>query len=400
MKANGIRQRAEGVCVGAGRVRSLSTARAGNPSQGRAARLPLLIFALCLLPFALTSAACGKRRPPLPPIENVPQRTELLSGVQRGNQVILSWPAPRRNAPDESVQSIRRVDVYRLAEAVDDPLPLTEEEFSARATLIGSVPPEQVGKAADTLSYTDELSLSEPVRLRYAVRYVNAAGQRASFSNFLLIEPAASVSRPPAVADTPEVREDAIVLRWEAPAANVDDTRPANILGYNIYRSARSQNEPAQLPLNARPVNATSFADQTFAFGEEYVYVVRAVSLGTGGEPVESLNSNAVSVKPADTFPPAAPSNLIVVASPTPLRISVFFAANQERDIAGYNLYRSTDPALPLDQWTKLTRSLLDRTTYQDEAVQSGRRYYYYVTAVDTSGNTSKPSDVQSDTVP
>src|SRR5215207_1929405 len=159
----------------------------------------LSIFAFCLLSVALTLSACGKRRPPQPPVEGIPQRTALLSGVQRGNRVILNWPAPRRNASDVSVQSIRRVDVYRLAEAVDDPLPLTEEEFSARANLIGSVTPEQLAEAKDTLGYTDELSLSEPVRLRYAVRYVNAAGQRASFSNFLLIEPAASVSQPPFV---------------------------------------------------------------------------------------------------------------------------------------------------------------------------------------------------------
>jgi hypothetical protein len=344
--------------------------------------------------------ACGKRRPPLPPVENVPQRTELLSGVQRGNQVILSWPAPRRNAADESVQSIRRVDVYRLAEAVDDPLPLTEEEFSARSTLIGSVAFEQLGRNAGTISYTDELSLNEPVRLRYAVRYVNAAGQRASFSNFLLIEPAASVSQPPFVNPNPLVRENAIVVRWEAPSANVDNTKPANLLGYNVYRSARSQNEPAQTPLNSRPINATSFSDQSFVFGEEYVYVVRAVSLGTGGEPVESLNSNAVDIKPLDTFPPAPPSGLTVVASPVPLRVSIFFAANQERDVAGYNLYRSTDTDLPKELWTKLNRNLLDRTTYQDEAVQSGKRYFYYVTAVDASGNISKPSEVASDTVP
>src|ERR671921_769623 len=95
--------------------------------------------------------------PPLPPVERVPQRTELLSGVQRGNLVILSWPAPRRNASDESVQSIRRVDVYRLAEGVDDPLPLTEEEFSARATLVGSVSYEDIQRAKETLSYSDEL---------------------------------------------------------------------------------------------------------------------------------------------------------------------------------------------------------------------------------------------------
>jgi hypothetical protein len=385
MQIQGARRKAKGESVDA--LRTLNSSS-------------LLISAVCLLTFAVAFSACGKRRPPQPPIESVPQRTELLSGVQRGNQVILNWPAPRRNASDESVQSIRRVDIYRLAEAVNDPLPLTEEEFSARANLIGSVTSEQIAESRETLAYTDELSLSEPVRLRYAVRYVNAAGQRASFSNFLLIEPAASVSQPPSISQTPEVKENAIIVRWEAPIANVDNTRPANLLGYNVYRSARSQNEPAQTPLNSRPVNALSFADQNFAFGEEYVYVVRAVSLGTGGEPVESLNSNSVEVKPTDNFEPAPPEGLTVAAAPTPLRVSVFFAANQERDIAGYNLYRSTDPDIPKNQWTKLNRTLLERTTFQDEAVKSGQRYFYYVEAVDKAGNVSKPSKVESDLVP
>jgi hypothetical protein len=373
----------------------------GEGVGARAARgFSFLIFACCLLSFAFLSAACGKRHPPLPPVERVPQRTELLSGVQRGNRVILSWPAPRRNASDESVQSIRRVDVYRLAEAVGDPLPLTEEEFSARATLVGSVGEEQITRAADALEYTDELSLSEPVRLRYAVRYVNAAGQRASFSNFLLIEPAASVSLPPVVAPSPEVLENAITVRWDAPDANVDGTRPANLLGYNVYRSSGSQNEPAQTPLNTRPVSANSFADQAFKFGEEYVYVVRAVSLGTGGEPVESLNSNAVTARPADVFPPAPPTGLTAAASPSPLRISVFFAANQERDVVGYDLFRSNDPDLPKGSWTKLNREPLQRTTFQDEAVRSGQKYFYYVVAIDAAGNVSRPSEVQSETAP
>jgi hypothetical protein len=67
----------------------------------------------------------------------------------------------------------------------------------------------------------------------------------------------------------------------------------------------------------------------------------------------------------------------------------------------GYNLYRSTDPALPKERWTKINRNLLDRTTFQDDNVQPGGvRYYYYVKAVDNAGNTSDPSDVASDTTP
>jgi hypothetical protein len=356
-------------------------------------------FAFLLLPFALTFSACGKRRPPLPPVEGVPQRTELLSGAQRGNQVILSWPAPARNASDESVQSIRRIDIYRLAEPVDAPLPLTEEEFGSRSTLIGSVTYETIQTSGATLNYIDELTLSEPVRLRYALRYVNAAGQRASFSNFLLVEPAARVSQPPALGEQPSVSESAINVRWQAPTANVDGSTPPNLLGYNIYRTTRSQNEPGQTPLNGdRPLTTTQYADQSFNFGEEYVYVVRAVSLGTGGQPVESLNSNAVTVAPRDIFPPAPPSGLS--SGPAPGRISIFFAANPERDVAGYNIYRSTDPDAPRQSWTKLNRDLLERTTFQDDTVQSGVKYYYYLTAVDAAGNVSQPSEIVSETAP
>ncbi|MGB8506784.1 MAG: hypothetical protein WCD76_00130 [Pyrinomonadaceae bacterium] len=299
------------------------------------------------------------------------------------------------------MQSIRRVDVYRLAEGIKDPLPLTEEEFSARATLIGSVPFEVIQRAGESISYVDELALVEPVRLRYAVRYVNAAGQRASFSNFLLVEPAVSVSQPPLLNSSPTVDENAVTIRWQAPAENVDGTRPANLLGYNIYRSTLAQNTPAQIPLNAAPLTVTQFADQTFNFSEEYIYLVRAVSLGTGGAPVESLNSNAITVNPVDTFPPTAPTGITAAASAgAPARISLFFIANPERDVAGYNIYRSTDPNLPKENWTKLNRTPLERTAFQDDAVQSGVKYFYYLTAVDRTGNTSQPSDVVSDTLP
>ena len=166
--------------------------------------LLVFTFAFCLLPFALFLAGCGKRRPPLPPIERVQQRTELLSGVQRGNQVILSWPAPLRNAPSGSVQSIRRIDVYRLAEKPRAPLGLTEEGFGSRSTLIGSVTYDEIKEApGGVLTYADTLELAgEPTRLRYAIRYVNASGQRAAFSNFLLIEPAARIAQPPTIIAT------------------------------------------------------------------------------------------------------------------------------------------------------------------------------------------------------
>ena len=359
----------------------------------------LLVLAL-LLPGTMVVANCGKRRPPLPPIERVQQRTELLSGVQRGNQVILSWPAPRRNASDGSVQSIRRIDVYRLAEKPRAPLGLTEEEFAARSTLIGSVTYDEIKNATDVLTYADTLELAgEPARLRYAVRYVNASGQRAAFSNFLLLEPAARIAQPPTMITTgKEVGEDAITISWQPPAANIDGSTPVNLLGYNVYRVEQSEDLNSQTPINDSLVSETQYRDKNFKFGDSYRYVVRSVSLGTEGAQVESLNSNSISVSPRDVFPPSAPASITVAAAPG--RLSIFFPANPEGDIAGYNIYRSIDPDLPKDKWNKLSPALLTRTTFQDEKVESGKRYYYYLTAVDQAGNVSPPSEAVSETVP
>jgi fibronectin type 3 domain-containing protein len=343
---------------------------------------------------------CGKRRPPLPPVERIPQRTEKLTGAQRGNQVILTWPAPLRNAAEGSVQSIRRVDVYRVAEKPKAPLSMTEDEFAARATLIGSVNYEEIKKAGDNLTYTDTLELAgEPARLRYAVRYVNAADQSAAFSNFFLMEPAPKVAEAPTIIKTGnEYSETANTITWEAPKQNTDGSTPVNLLGYNIYRTDAAQPETSKNPLNLEPITATQYEDKKFKFGDKYVYVVRSVSLGTEGKPVESRDSNSIQLAPVDTYPPAAPEKPTV--GPAPGRLSVFWVANSEPDLAGYYVYRSTDPNLAKDKWTKLTPTLYSKTTFTDENVEAGKTYYYYVVAVDKTGNVSSLSDVASETVP
>ena len=254
--------------------------------------------------------------------------------------------------------------------------------------------------AGETLTYTDTLELAgEPARLRYALRYVNASGQRAAFSNFLVIEPAARIALPPTLLTTgKEISEDAITISWQPPVTNIDGSIPVNLLGYNVYRTDESQSETSEAPINSALVSGTQYVDRNFKFGDSYRYIVRSVSLGTEGAQVESLNSNAITIAPRDIFPPSAPDNITIGASFG--RLSIFFPANPEPDIAGYNIYRSTDPNLPKESWNKLNPTLLTTTTYQDEKVETGKKYYYYLTAVDRAGNVSRPSEVVSETVP
>ncbi|HEY8560575.1 MAG TPA: hypothetical protein VIL74_09390 [Pyrinomonadaceae bacterium] len=300
-----------------------------------------------------------------------------------------------RNASDGSLLNISRADIYRLTETANSPSTISEEEFASRSTLISTIPISDADFALKRMTFEDTLSFAgQPARIRYAIRFANATGQKAGFSNFLVIEPTAKVAESAAEL-TAAVSQNSITVRWTPPTRNVDGSTPANILGFNIYRT-EANGAPRQL--NRAPLTANEFADATFEFEKNYAYLVRTVSLGINGEPVESADSNQVKVLPKDIFPPASPTAVTVAASPS--TVSIFFASNIENDVAGYRVYRSTDPNIPKSEWGLVTKQLLTTNTFQDTDVESGRTYFYYLTAVDKFGNASAPSEEVNETVP
>lgn len=348
-------------------------------------------FICCAL---LMTLCCGKRKPPLPPVDRVDQRMEI-SGFQKGEQVILTLTIPARNAPGGNILNITRADVYRLAEPLSEPSTLSEQEFASSSTLIASIPITNADFAKKQLTFIDTLEFTgQAARLRYAVRFVNESGQKAAFSNYFLIEPTTKTAGNPKNL-TVELGKEAIILRWEKPLANVDNSQPANILGYNVYRTSESTESTL---LNSGVVTSQLFSDKFFDFGKSYKYFVRAVSLGNNSEPIESANSNTVEILPKDIFAPSPPSAVTIAAAPN--NLSIFFAVNPEKDIAGYRIYRSTNLDQPKAMWELLTPQMILTNTFQDTKVESGKTYYYYLTAIDKAGNISEPSEVFSETAP
>lgn len=355
----------------------------------------LRLLILVVSASGLMVAACGKRGDPVPPRDRVSQKA-TISGFQRGNRIRIDWKMPQNNAGKGSILNIDRIDIYRLAEPVTSSQALSEAEFASRAQTIATLRINDDDFGGKTLSYDDSIEFSsQGVRLRYAVRFANAAGQKAAFSNFLLIEPDRRVANVP-VDLRAIVSQESVQLAWTAPSSNIDGSSPASILGYNIYRTS-SASVPAKM-LNRSPVVNTSFDDEFFEFGKKYLYFVRAVSIGTKAEPVESLESNIVEIVPKDTFAPTPPSAITIAAAPA--NIAIFFAINPEKDIAGYRIYRSTDPSLEQNKWELISPDPLRTNTFQDRRVESGKTYFYYIVAIDNAGNISAPSIVVSDTAP
>jgi hypothetical protein len=122
----------------------------------------------------------------------------------------------------------------------------------------------------------------------------------------------------------------------------------------------------------------TSYSITNLQNGTRYYATVMAVdSAGHEGYPAPEQSA----VPGLVPFPPAN-----VVALPTYYGMAFTWLTNRERDLAGYNLYRSTVSG---SGYERVNSALIADTTFRDSGLQSDTMYYYVVTAVDTTGNES-----------
>ncbi len=337
-------------------------------------------------------AACGKVGDPLPPIPRAPIVVSELAAIQQGTNIVLSFPVTRtpRSMP------LGHIAIYRLVEPANAPMGLSPEEFSTRASLIAEVPGKTVPASRSTITYQDAIPLSpnqQAVRYRYSVRLVATNGLAADFSNYAILTPLTEIAKP-GKSVTATVSQNEIALSWTAPAENETGTRPANVSGYNIYRT----HDGTRTRLNSQLLKESQYLDRSFQFGTAYQYAVRALSQpAAGGDPIESNESEPLVLTPKDTFAPGAPDSIKIASING--TVSMFWPSNPAADLAGYYIYRSESANLEPARWTKLTPRVHTPTTYHDERVTVGKTYYYQISAVDLSGNESARSTIVSETV-
>ncbi|HSE98675.1 MAG TPA: hypothetical protein VLD57_10460 [Blastocatellia bacterium] len=348
---------------------------------------------------AAAGLSCGKVGAPVPPAR-IRDRTTELAAVQRGSIVLLSWPAPALTDQESSASYIDRVNIYRLVERRDEEPVLDPDLYEESAQLIGFIDRDTLESLVEdtgSLQFSDALDLSQPLansRLRYAIRYVNKRGQNSIFSNTVAMEPVAGVAMPPTSLTARDEAQDRVVISWTAPAANVDGSSPASVVGYNIYRRT-AKREAGGKTLNSEPITKTSFIDQNFQYQVDYAYVVRTLSQGTEGL-IESADSETVVFKPVDQFAPASPDPVSIASAGGV--ISLFWPSSDARDVIGYNVYRAETADAGVNDWVRLTDQPVTAVTFRDEKVVHDRRYYYRVTAIDRFNNESDPSRVVSET--
>jgi hypothetical protein len=141
--------------------------------------------------------------------------------------------------------------------------------------------------------------------------------------------------------------------------------------------------------------------DRTALRGQRYLYRaqrVRIIELSGEAFELRGEVSSPVTLTMTDSFPPAAPSGLAAIPGlqGNAAVIDLSWQANVEVDVAGYNVYRRRGSS---GSFERLTAKPVLGPAFSDTNAVAGDACTYRVTAIDSTGNESSPSNEVTETV-
>ncbi len=362
--------------------------------------LPKLVLSV------LTTASfvgCGSPGAPLPPSLNLPRPVSDLRGVRKGNKVRLAWTVPNETTDHQKIREVVRTKICRDVQAVisDCGHPLAELSNPQPATK--TTKNSSTTKTAVHANYEDLIPESlqaknSSAQIVYAVLTSNDRGKSAGLSNQVSV-PAAPTLPPPANF-TAQVKADGILLSWADP-----DRRATQGLAYKYRFYRRAEGSDTEIVAGELPLDApgpTQFLDKNFEWEQKYLYRATIVTLVKAGaadsSEVEGEDSTPIEVFAPDIFPPAVPSGLEAVFTNAGNQsfMDLIWTPHTDADLAGYNVYRKQEG----EEAIRLNSELIKVSSFRDSAISPGRKYFYYVSAVDVRGNESGRSEEASESVP
>jgi hypothetical protein len=344
--------------------------------------------------------ACAAQGPPRPPRVQVPERVRDLVVRQVGRSLELSFTPPALATDGEGLTKPLEVEIFREITVRGTAQSNSNSAISAPTTSSPWVALEASGLArlapGQKVVYVDRLSESQfasllESTLSYRVRALTRGFRgRAILSEVsnraaaTLLDVAGRVLNL-SVAPT----EKALSLSWQAPTRALSGAPVAHLAGYRVYRNEKPKPDSFNVIGESKD---PALLDPHFEFGRTYSYKVRAV-FKQGTQEAESEDAEPVELTPKDIFPPQTPQGLTALY--TVGAVELIWNANLEPDLAGYNVYRRQD-GKPSQ---RVNKDLVRTPIYRDPAIEAQGHYFYRVTAVDLSGNESKPStETQADT--
>jgi hypothetical protein len=195
--------------------------------------------------------------------------------------------------------------------------------------------------------------------------------------------------------------ETAFQLTWENPeglrlpiqrtitealaaAEDLIVSRPLVTMGpaqtYRVYEMPAEDAPPSAAvgPVNALPIEGTTFEDPRLQFGVPRCYALRAVEQRSNVA-LESRLSPVTCLTARDIYPPLAPTGLVAVGSEG--GISLIWEPSTAADVAGYLVLRGA----PGEALRPVVEAPVAEATYRDTTTEAGVMYEYAVVAVDNA---------------
>ncbi|MGQ9617440.1 MAG: fibronectin type III domain-containing protein [Candidatus Aminicenantia bacterium] len=315
-----------------------------------------IFFAILLI------SSCGVKGPPLPPVVKSLVPIENVRIFQKGDLVIANFSIPETYS-DRTLLKVKKVRIYFNFYSSDGMVGTKKFRREALKEVI------ELRKEERNAIFQRKIEKNSK-KFLFQVEYWDSYNKKSQLSKifeFLVKKPL-----PPPKDLTAEAKEDGIYLRWEAE-------KELKYSGFFLYFSEGKEFRK----INDEPFSKNEFVFKDFSWDMNYRFKVS----GIYEKLYESEDSEEVSIKPVDIFPPPPPSNLIAI--PEEGFILLKWENVDCKDFEKYNVYRIEDGKRVL-----LTSEGVKENRFEDRSGEHGKIYSYFVTAVDRKGNESKSSNI------
>lgn len=288
----------------------------------------------------------------------IPETVQDLGGFQRGDAVLLQFTVPQKTTEDLLLKAPPEIELR----AGENP----RGGFDMGAWLAGSerLPPPELREGTARLSVPARAWTGK--EMVFGVRTRGPRGRWSEWSNLIVLRIVAPPAPPGGL--RVEGAPEGVRVAWEGEGAR-----------WRVFRKSDGEFE------QAAEVEQREWLDRDARFGQTLKYAVEQVA-ETGAVPAVSERTAPVRIRYEDTFPPAPPAGLRVVAGTGAIELN--WDRNREEDLRAYQVWRAEEGG----ELVRLGKPAA-ASTFSDRTVVAGRRYRYAVSAIDEKGNESRPCD-------
>ncbi|MBW2091534.1 MAG: hypothetical protein JRI34_05350 [Deltaproteobacteria bacterium] len=344
----------------------------------------IALAALIIAAIAVAGFACGVKAPPQPAHYFLPGRVSPLKyHFNEDGLLVISFKAPVKNLLGKPPINLGGFFLDRSENRLDPGFcPGCPVTYTQRIRIEAKRPTDYDEIWPGLYIFKDRLTPGHVYHYRIFAHDRKGRYSKTESQNLVLYYD--SPSRPP---DAVTVKTDdrLVTLTWPPPDRLVDGRPLKDLAGYNLYRRT---DQSAWEKINTdQPLNRTMFEDRQVQNGQKYYYKIRALRQWHGTL-IEGASTPVVTAVPEDLTPPPPPVKL--EGASVRDGISLRWQDVEAADLAGYRIYRRVQNE---DRFQRLPVPLVREAAFLDQTVKPGRRYFYRVTAVDSSraANESEP---------